>query len=140
MAIQPLASGSSLAAYTAASAMNALEQGMNATAHNIANVNTSGFDPLQVQYETGPQGQGMQVAAVESAAYPLSDRADVNANPAPEAADMASLLPPELLDSSNTELAREFSTMIATQRAYEANAVSVQTWDAMLGTLIDTKA
>lgn len=140
MAIDSLQYASSLSAYTAASAMNALGQGMNATAHNIANVNTAGFDPLQVYYETGPQGLGVQVSSVESAAYPVSDRAAANANPALEAVDMVSMLPPEALNSSNTELAREFSTMIATQRAYEANAVSVQTWDAMLGTLVDIKA
>lgn len=140
MAIDSLRYGSDLSAYTAASAMNALGQGMNATAHNIANVNTAGFDPLQVSYETGPRGQGVRVSAVESAVYPVSDQAAINANPAPEAVDMVAVLPPEALNSSNTELSREFSNMIATQRAYEANAVSVQTWDSMLGTLIDIKA
>lgn len=140
MAISPLQAGSSYAGYTAATALNALSEGMNATAHNIANVNTAGFEPLQVSYETGPQGQGVQVSSIESASLPASDSAAASANPAPEAVDMRSVLPPEALDSSNTEIAREFSTMIATQRAYEANAVSVQTWDAMLGTIVDIKA
>lgn len=140
MAISPLQTGSSYAGYTAASALNAFSEGMNATSHNIANVNTAGFEPLQVSYETGPQGQGVQVSSIESASLPVSDSAAASTYPPPEVMDMRSVLPPEALDSSNTEISREFSTMIATQRAYEANAVSVQTWDAMLGTIIDVKA
>lgn len=126
--------------YTAASAMTAFGHGINASAHNIANVSTAGFDPLQTYYQSGPQDQGVQVAAIHSTAIPPENMASVDANPPPAAVDMADVLPPEALNPSNTDLAREFSTMIATQRAYEANAVSIQTWDAMLGTIIDVRA
>ncbi|MEG2173210.1 MAG: flagellar basal body rod C-terminal domain-containing protein [Desulfovibrionaceae bacterium] len=139
MTISPFAASSGAAAYSAASALQAFGQGMNASAHNIANINTAGFDPLQVGYETGPQGQGVRVSSIEEAALPFSDRVNGSATAA-DAVNRSFVVPPEALDSSNTELSREFSTMIATQRAYEANAVSVQTWDAMLGTLVDIRA
>lgn len=126
--------------YTAASAMTAFGHGINASAHNIANVSTAGFEPLQTYYQSGPQDQGVQVAAIHDTVVPPADMAAVGANPPQAPPDVSSVLPPEALNPSNTDLAREFSTMIATQRAYEANAVSIQTWDAMLGTIIDVRA
>ena len=39
-----------------------------------------------------------------------------------------------------TDLGREMTQMISTQRTYEANAQVVRTGDAMLGTLLDLKA
>ena len=41
--------------YTAASGMNALQVGMDATAHNLANVNTTGFKRSQVHYQAFPE-------------------------------------------------------------------------------------
>lgn len=126
--------------YTAASAMTAFGHGMNAIAHNVANVSTAGFDPLQTNYESGPQDQGVQVSAISPSALPVEAMEAVGIDPPPQATDMTSVLPPEALNPSNTELAREFTNMIATQRAYEANAVSIGTWDTMLGTIVDVRA
>lgn len=39
-----------------ASAMSAHSGGMAVTAHNVANVNTAGFEPQRALYATGPQG------------------------------------------------------------------------------------
>lgn len=125
------------AVYSAASAMNALGTGMAATAHNVANVNTPEFVPQQVYYQTGPEGQGVQVGAVTQGGYlpPLAQ--PESAYPSMPLAN--GLLPPEALAPSQTELAREFTNMISVQRAYEANAATIHTWDVMQGVIVDLK-
>lgn len=37
---------------------------MAVTAHNVANVNTAGFEPQRALYATGPQGRGVRLDAV----------------------------------------------------------------------------
>lgn len=53
---------------------------------------------------------------------------------------MANAMPPEFLHPSGTELAREFTHMISTQRAFDANAKTITTADEMLGSLLNIKA
>lgn len=126
----------------AASAMNAHSRGMAVTAHNLANVNTAGFEPQRAAYATGPQGQGVRVDAV----FQGSGLAGAVDGPAQGLSDPALLrgaasgLLPEAVQPSGTEPAREMTQMIATQRTYEANAQVVRSGDAMLGTLLDMKA
>lgn len=125
------------AVYSAASAMNAYGTGMAATAHNVANVNTPDFYPQQVQYQTGPNGQGVQVGAVTQGPYLPPAPQPESAYPSLPLAD--GLLPPEALAPSQTDLAREFTNMISAQRAYEANAATIRTWDVMQGVIVDLK-
>lgn len=115
------------AAASALSALDAYSAGMAAVAHNIANVNTAGYRSVRVNYETGPGGYGVRPEVV-----PPSGPASVPLPPDPA-------MPTEMMFPSNTELAREFVTMISTQRAYDANAVSIRTWDQMTGVLLDLK-
>ena len=49
------------AIYSAASGLNAFGNGMNVTAHNIANVETADFQPQVAHYATGPEGQGVEL-------------------------------------------------------------------------------
>ncbi|MEG6593103.1 flagellar basal body rod C-terminal domain-containing protein, partial [Desulfovibrio sp. 1188_IL3213] len=58
----------------------------------------------------------------------------------PEKGFICSGLPLEATSPSVTNLAREMVSMISTQHAYTANAATVRTGDAMLGTLLDIKA
>lgn len=125
------------AVYSAASAMNAFGTGMAATAHNVANVNTPEFHPQQVYYQTGPQGQGVEVGGVTQGPYLPVPPQPESAYPAAPLAD--GLLPPEALAPSQTELASEFTSMISAQRAYEANAATIRTWDVMQGVIVDMK-
>ena len=46
----------------------------------------------------------------------------------------------DFVNPGGTDLGREMTQMISTQRTYEANAQVVRTGDAMLGTLLDLKA
>ncbi|MGE4553496.1 MAG: flagellar basal body protein [Desulfovibrionaceae bacterium] len=46
------------------SALRALSVGQAVTANNLANVSTEGFEASRAVYASGPEGQGVQVAAV----------------------------------------------------------------------------
>ena len=122
-----------------ASALNAFSWGTAVTAHNVANVSTAGFEPRRAVYATNPNNQGVSFDAV------LKDTGSaVVQNPDWAAAkavyDVTSGLPLEASAPSGTDLSREFTTMITTQHAYEANAQVIRTSDTMLGTLLDIKA
>jgi len=47
-----------------ASAMNAYSWGMAVTAHNVANVNTAGFEPQRAVYANNSHNQGVSFDAV----------------------------------------------------------------------------
>lgn len=113
--------------------MNAFGTGIAASAHNVANINTAGFRPQTVVYETGPEGEGVQAVVVQPSKFPQEAEQW-------SAASAANLLPPEALNPSGTEPAREFTAMITAQRAFEANAAVIRTRDETLGVLVDMKA
>ena len=64
--------------------------------------------------------------------------AEVRNNPAVSAAPAS--VESDFVNPGGTDLGREMTQMISTQRTYEANAQVVRTGDAMLGTLLDLKA
>ena len=125
------------ASFSAASALYSLSMGMNAVAHNVANVNTDGFQPQRVTYQTGPQGWGVEVGSVEQGSSLLPPLQAASLYPAAPLADGS--LPPEVQAPSQTELSREFTTMMAIQDGWEANIASMRTWDVMQGVIIDMK-
>ena len=118
-----------------ASAMNAHSWGMAVTAHNVANVNTAGF----AVYATGPGGRGVRLDAVlQDSGVAGRLPAEVRNNPAVSTAPAS--MESDFVNPGGTDLGREMTQMISTQRTYEANAQVVRTGDAMLGTLLDLKA
>ena len=136
--------------YISVSALDAFATGMQAIAHNIANVSTEGFQPQAVYYSALPPYTGVQVGAVTGPDHELvplrqPDPVTLTA-PVPEQQlgvlspppdDLTSFMPPEWLNPSQTSLEREMTNMIIVQRAYEANALPVRVWDEMTGTLLD---
>lgn len=119
----------------AASAMNAFSVDMQARAHNIANVNTPEFKAQTVTLTSGPQDHGVLVGRVHSDSTPGS------LYPGGVSADTAGgqSYAPGYIEGSNTDVAREYVHMSATQRAYEANALMVRAQDDMAGMLLDMK-
>lgn len=110
--------------HTGLSALNAFATGVHGTAYNIANVNTDGFQPVSVRYQSGrPADQGVR---------PLVSR------PAPEATASASPAVPAH-PVSHVNQTREMVNLTADQRAFEANAVVIRASDEMIGTLIDIR-
>lgn len=119
----------------AASALNAFSVDMMARANNIANVNTPGFHAQNVTLTSGRQNQGVMVAGVTTDTTPGPILPDfVAANQGGTAVHSRGYL-----EGSNTDLAREFTGMIATRHAYAANASTIRTVDDMTGTLLDMK-
>ena len=122
-----------------ASALNAFSWGTAVTAHNVANVSTAGFEPRRAVYSSNANDQGVSFEAVlKDAGSSIGQSSDWTA--ANAVYDVTSGLPLEASSPSGTDLSREFTQMITTQHAYEANAQVVRASDVMLGTLLDIKA
>ena len=136
--------------YISVSALDAFATGMQAVVHNIANINTEGFQPQSVYYSSLPLYMGVQVGDITGPGPELvpvcpQDPVVLTA-PVPEQQigvlppppdDLTSFLSPEWINPSQTSLEREMTNMIMVQRAYEANVVPIRTWDEMTGTLIN---
>jgi len=121
-----------------ASAMNAFSTGMAVTAHNVANVSTSGFAPSRAVYSSNADNQG---ASFETALQSTGSSATGDTWAASSAVyDVTSGLPLEAAAPSGTDISTEITQMISTQHAYEANAQVVSASNSMLGTLLDIKA
>lgn len=99
----------------ARSSLDVHSVGMQVGAHNVANVSTDRFRPQRAEYATGSGGNGVVLDTVYKERHALSGDMPI----------------------SGTELSREMPQMISTQRAFEANAVTIRTSDQMLGTLVD---
>ena len=119
----------------AASALNSFSVDMLVRSNNIANVNTREFQAQDVTLMTGPRGQGVAVGSIyhNTTPGPLVPAQIMTEENGRE------VLRPGYAASSNTDVAHEFVNMIATQRAYEANAVVVRTYEDLSGTVLDMK-
>ena len=104
--------------------MNAASISQSVTANNIANMNTDGFKSSRADFETGPQGQGVNVSAIRenSTSGPLIPRSS------------------GYVEGSNTDLTTEAVNMIKNQTSYSAGAALIRTNDEMTGTLLDVIA
>ena len=138
--------------YISVSALDAFATGMQAIAHNIANVNTEGFQPQAVYYSSLPPYTGVEVGYITGGPdapelVPIRPpEPEVRTAPVPDPLigvlppppnDLTSFQPPEWLNPSQTSLEREMANMIIAQRAYEANVVPIRAWDEMTGTLLN---
>lgn len=130
-------------------AMETFSWAMNVAAHNLANVNTAGFQPQRATFATGPNDLGVQLEAVFQGDGLSRDRPSGVDGPIRYPGNLVgdydntvtypptAGMPPEILDPSGTDIAREMVNMIVAQRGYEANAKVVGTADDMMGTLLD---
>jgi len=105
----------------AASGLSVEATCLNQTAHNIANVNTDGFQPGRVE-QADVQGGGVRVTGItQMPAGPTIDTGDGE------------------VQVSGTDLGTEMVNLITTERSAEANMKTIQTADEMLGTILDVK-
>ncbi len=111
------------------SALNAFATRTNVAAHNIANVNTDGFQAQRAELETIPNDAGVRVAGL------TTDQTPGALKPGMTTAGHATYVA-----ASNTELPREMVSLMTSQRAFEANAAVIRTQDEMVGTLLDDLA
>lgn len=99
------------------SALSALGTAQQVSANNLANVNTDGFKASTVALESGPEGQGVQVAAVLQS---------TNAGP------MIGVV-----EGSNTDIGTEMVGMMKTGHAFSANVAAIRVSEEMTGHLLD---
>ena len=107
----------------ALSALNAFRKQMDVTANNIANVNTDDFKKSRVNMQEASHG-GVQanVQQINTPGYPkevYQDDALVE------------------VESSNVDLAEEFTEMITAKAGFSANLKTVTSQEKVLGSLLD---
>lgn len=111
---------------TSAGALRAFSIQTQIAAHNIANISTNGFEPVAASLADGPAGKGVRVSALWQGGTPITAKESTSAKHGDT--------------PSGTDLAREVVSLISSQRAFEANAQTIATQDAMLGYLLDTRS
>ena len=105
------------------SALQAYSTSMRVTADNIANVNTDEFKKSRATMKEGANGGvEVEVSKINTPGHRYQE-----------------LQGDQMVDkeTSNVNLEEEFPDMMVTQRTYEANLKVLQTYDKMLGTMLD---
>ena len=138
---------------TAAGAITQIAYSTSSTAHNIANVNTPGFSPTDMNYQTGPSGMGVEAYATDSYspedymsdAHKLdADLFTANGNynsTGTKATFEAGSADDRIRQISNeVDVAKEFTDLIANDIALKANAKSFTSNDAMFGSVFSATA
>lgn len=116
------------------SAMQAIAMSQQATAHNIANINTDEFHAQEVMLETGPDGEGVVVSEIResSAEGPLIQQEIIVETPEGGTEQVSGVV-----EGSNTDIVRETVNMIQNEIAFEANVEAAQTQTELIGQFID---
>jgi len=150
MRADPISEEENMSEYSInAAAMSAFGQGLNPTAHNLANINTQDFRAWSRVYSEGRPGQGPRaVTRSGEDAFGARDRVSLSfLDPSDPEAALRQIsengLPPEAMSGNTVDLARETVNLITDQRAFEANAAVISTRqtldDAMLGLVADRR-
>lgn len=138
------------------SAMNAFADGVAYTAHNVANINTDGYQSQNFAYGAGPVGTvevqpslpadtsaiGQATSQTAGTAQSGNDSARIFAPGADITGDMSGLTQPVY---NNVSLERQMVNLIAAQYGFEANAVTISTrahteQDALIGLVANYRA
>ena len=107
---------------TALSALRATLRKQDATAHNIANVNTHDFKKSRAVFEeTSPAGVKVTISRVETPGTPLPHDDAIG----------------DGHEMSSVSLEEELVDLITTQHTFTANIKTLQTEDEMQGALLD---
>jgi len=108
------------------SALYAFQKKMNSTAHNIANVNTDGYQKSRVLFQESRNG------GVEAEVDRVQDNVTLSDRPVENNTETAA--------PSNVDLSEELPELMISKAGYTANLKAVQTQDEMLGSLLDVMA
>jgi flagellar basal-body rod protein FlgC len=105
------------------SALQALSKKMQVSANNVANLYSDDFKKSRALLTEGQNGQvDVDISTVDTPGPLVDDPLSPTGG---------------LKELSNTDLAEEFSQQIITKNNFAANAKTIQTYDDMLGTVID---
>lgn len=113
------------AIHTALSGLSAFGKHLEVSAHNVANVNTDGFQGSHTEFVEVQSSGVLPVVQKDNLAGPavLKDTAQG----------------PRQVELSNVDLGQEAVSQIIAQRGFEANLRSLKTADNLLGSILDTK-
>ncbi len=119
--------------YPSLSALESFSLIQKVSANNLANINTNEFKASRADLETGPQDQGVVVSQI------IEDNSPGALIPEISLKEENSQVEQELtyVESSNTDLIQELTTELITETNFSANAKVLQTYDSMVGTLLD---
>ncbi|MDK2922531.1 MAG: hypothetical protein PWR24_2088 [Desulfonauticus sp.] len=119
--------------YPSLSALESFSLIQEVSANNLANINTNEFKASRADLETGPQDQGVVVSQI------IEDNSPGALIPEISLKEENSQVEQELtyVESSNTDLIQELTTELITETNFSANAKVLQTYDSMVGTLLD---
>ena len=113
-----------------ASALSAFANGMQVTAHNIANVSTNNFATQSYHYRSGPGDRGVEFVGP----YGAYNRD----TPPPADAPLAQENYVYSDSINNTvDLPREMVHMMLDQRAFEANATTIRAAEETSGVVVN---
>ena len=114
-------------------ALHAFGIRQSVTAHNVANMNTSGFDSQRANLEEVPNNQGVRVQNIEEQNPDVREQMGKNAN----GPDLQQNFSSSRIERSDTDLSREMVKMIENESAYKANATTVSVNQQMTGALLN---
>lgn len=107
--------------------LRAYQRALDSSSHNIANANTSGFQPEQAQFQEQPAG-GVIVNISQNGSLAFNSAS-------------GSITPATLTtQASGTDLSTELVNSIQYKTGFEFSAQIVKAADEVLGTLIDINA
>lgn len=112
--------------HSALSGLTAIQKKIEATANNMANINTDGYKKtrvtLQAQEPQGIEAITQQIQTPGPMVYEQTSAGET------------------LVEKSNVELSEELPSMMLSRRFFQANLKTVQIQDEMLGSLLDIKS
>jgi len=97
---------------------------MNVTANNIANVNSDGFKKSRTTLKEGQSG-GVEPNVDQVNTPGITKLISKNGED-------------RQVETSNVDLAEEVTDSISTQAGYKANLKTIQAYDEMIGSLLNT--
>ncbi|MFW6415248.1 MAG: flagellar basal body rod C-terminal domain-containing protein [Thermodesulfobacteriota bacterium] len=113
-----------------------IRQGVNA--HNVANMNTPGFDAKRANMEEMQNNRGVRVQNIGEQNPDLQEQMGKTENgPENGAGDPEQDSGGSRIERSDTDLSREMVKMIENENAYSANASTVRVNQQMSGALLN---
>ncbi|GEM_PF-325417 len=119
-------------------ALHAFGIRQSVTAHNVANMNTSGFDSQRANLEEMPNNQGVRVQNIEKQNPDVQEQTGKTENGRENnSADLQQNFSGSRIERSDTDLSREMVKMIENESSYKANATTISVNQQMAGALLN---
>jgi len=122
---------------TVSSAMAAYGTRQQASAHNLANLNTNGFEPTRVTFAEKAEQDGVRVQDTRTDAASTQAEPQDTVSLSSQAQEMNQEAQSTGEEPSETDIAEEMTRMQENRQAYAANTSVAQTQGRMQGTLVN---